>query len=182
MTQTKSCYSCKEIKPLTDFHVDNARKYKRASACKECRKVITRSSAKAYREKNIKAIREQQRQHRVDNIEEYREKGKKDRRARPELYMWYDAGRRARQQKVPFTLTKEDITIPNKCPVLGMTLKQGVGKPLPSSPTLDKIIPELGYVLGNIKVISYRANSLKSDASLEELKKIVNYIEEETNE
>lgn len=41
-----------------------------------------------------------------------------------------------------------------------------------SSPSIDRIIPELGYVRGNIAVISMRANKLKSDATSEELERI----------
>ena len=43
----------------------------------------------------------------------------------------------------------------------------------PDSPSLDRIVPELGYVKGNIRVISNRANHLKSDATLEEHRKIL---------
>jgi hypothetical protein len=38
--------------------------------------------------------------------------------------------------------------------------------------SLDRIVPELGYVKGNIAVISNRANSLKSNATLEELERL----------
>ncbi len=44
-------------------------------------------------------------------------------------------------------------------------------------PTLDRIIPSRGYVRGNIAVISFRANFLKRDATLDELRKIIRYIE-----
>ena len=40
---------------------------------------------------------------------------------------------------------------------------------------LDKIIPIKGYTKGNIVVISDIVNRLKSDASLEDLKKIINF-------
>ena len=41
---------------------------------------------------------------------------------------------------------------------------------VPSSPSLDRIIPELGYVPGNVQVISHQANTMKSNATLKELK------------
>jgi len=41
---------------------------------------------------------------------------------------------------------------------------------------LDRIIPELGYVKENIKVISFKANSLKRDGSIEDFEKIIRYI------
>lgn len=42
------------------------------------------------------------------------------------------------------------------------------------SPSIDRIIPELGYTKGNIRVISNRANLLKSNATIEELQKVIN--------
>ena len=43
--------------------------------------------------------------------------------------------------------------------------------------SLDKIIPELGYVKGNVWIISNKANAIKSNASLEELKLLVKNLE-----
>jgi len=65
--------------------------------------------------------------------------------------------------------------IPSHCPVLGMPLEwssqRGNGnRPLPNSPSLDRIDPSKGYIKGNVWIISYRANTIKSDASHEELK------------
>ena len=36
-------------------------------------------------------------------------------------------------------------------------------------PSIDRIIPELGYVRGNIRTISLRANILRSNATFEEI-------------
>lgn len=44
-----------------------------------------------------------------------------------------------------------------------------------NSPTLDKIEPALGYVPGNIIVISGRANRLKADATIDELRAIASF-------
>jgi hypothetical protein len=59
-----------------------------------------------------------------------------------------------------------------------VSLKRGVGKFDSCSPSLDRIVPELGYVKGNVRVISDRANRIKRDATLEELRAIVKYVEE----
>lgn len=45
-------------------------------------------------------------------------------------------------------------------------------------PTLDRIIPNKGYVKGNIQIISQRANVIKNDASAEEIMKVAKYMEE----
>lgn len=48
--------------------------------------------------------------------------------------------------------------------------------PAPDSPSLDRVIPELGYVPGNVIVISWRANNLKRDATIEELEAVIAYM------
>ena len=84
--------------------------------------------------------------------------------------MLCNARRRAKQQNVPFDITDDDIVIPDVCPLLGIPLFTNTGgSPCPNSPTLDKLIPHLGYVRGNILVISHRANCIKHNASLDEL-------------
>jgi hypothetical protein len=55
------------------------------------------------------------------------------------------------------------------CPYLGIPLVHGTGKLTRSSPTLDRITPALGYVEGNVEVISYLANAMKRDATEEQL-------------
>jgi hypothetical protein len=85
---------------------------------------------------------------------------------------------RARAGGFPCTIEEADICIPAVCPVLGIPLVRGVGASTETSPTLDKLIPTLGYVPGNVRVISLRANRLKNDATLDELKALVRYLEE----
>ena len=45
------------------------------------------------------------------------------------------------------------------------------------SPSLDRINNLIGYVEGNVAWISFRANQIKSDASYEELKQVLDYLE-----
>lgn len=84
---------------------------------------------------------------------------------------------RAKRDGLEFNLALLDLPpIPKICPVLGLELIIGRGAnkvPLPNSPSVDRIDPKKGYIKGNIRVISYRANSLKSNASLEELEAVV---------
>lgn len=88
------------------------------------------------------------------------------------------AKRRAKRAGIPFALTIKDITIPDKCPVLGIPIfsNDGIRGATDNSPSLDRIIPNLGYVPGNVRVISYRANAIKRDASLFELEAVVRYV------
>ena len=83
---------------------------------------------------------------------------------------------RAKKQNIPFDIDINDVVIPEICPILGIKLmpKRGLKKGYyPDSPSLDRIIPNLGYIKGNVRVISARANLLKNDASLKELELIL---------
>ena len=84
---------------------------------------------------------------------------------------------RAKARGVPFGLTAADVDVPFRCPVLGIKLVPGQGRngPIDSSPTLDRIIPALGYVRGNVIVVSWRANRIKNDATIEELRSIADF-------
>lgn len=86
-----------------------------------------------------------------------------------------NARHRADAAGVPFTITKDDIYIPSHCPVLGIPLIRGKKGGGPNSPSLDRVRPELGYVPGNIIVVSNRVNTLKSDATIQELRDIASF-------
>jgi len=106
----------------------------------------------------------------------------KERRKRKIRQLLVNGARaRARLHGLPFDITQEDVVIPSRCPILGIEIKISEGGIGPGSPSLDKLIPELGYVRGNVFVISHRANTLKSNATLGELrafaKGIVGYLE-----
>lgn len=78
---------------------------------------------------------------------------------------------RAKKRGIPFDLKRSDISVPLLCPVFGMPLvcNAGTGHARQDSLSLDKIIPELGYVTGNVQVISNLANVMKHDATPEQL-------------
>jgi hypothetical protein len=86
---------------------------------------------------------------------------------------------------IPFTVEFDDIDQPEFCPILGIKLNYSWGgKAGPTDnakATIDKLVPKLGYIPGNVFIISWRANKLKSDMTFEELEKIMNYIKEKTH-
>lgn len=89
--------------------------------------------------------------------------------------MFYDARKRAAKLELPFNIEPEDIVIPDICPVLGIVLSSSGARD--ARPSLDRIVPALGYVKNNICVISFRANRIKSDASADELRRVLDYVE-----
>jgi hypothetical protein len=113
-----------------------------------------------------------------------RKNSKKQRKLRhrfPEKFLCLWAKHRAKMKGLVFTLRPEDIHVPDFCPVLGIRLKfgRGSGGAVDASPTLDQIRPGQGYVPGNVAVISKRANRIKGDAFLKELKQIVAWLEKQ---
>lgn len=100
-----------------------------------------------------------------------REWEREKRKNNPEYYLWKAAKRRARTKDLDFDIEVSDIIIPQLCPLLNIPIISQVGKGCrsPHSPSLDRIKNHLGYVKGNILVVSWRANFLKSDATIEEL-------------
>lgn len=102
------------------------------------------------------------------------ESARKYRQAHPERRLLTTAKQRAKQLGLPFAITEDDVKIPTHCPVLGLKLVPG-GWPSDNSPSIDRIVPELGYVPGNVIVVSFRSNRLKSDATPEELQAIADF-------
>lgn len=86
--------------------------------------------------------------------------------------LWYRAKRRAKERKQEFSLQLEDIVIPEKCPVFNKPFVENTIY----AASLDRIDSTKGYVVGNIQVISTRANTLKNDATLEELEQVVAFL------
>ena len=79
---------------------------------------------------------------------------------------------------IPFDLDESDIFIPTHCPILGIELSFNKKQAKENSPSLDRIIPERGYVKGNCYIISKKANRMKQDNTPETLRAILAYIEE----
>ena len=94
----------------------------------------------------------------------------------PRVRMFLNARERSKKKNLDFTITKEDIIIPERCPLLGIQLDTEV-KDRIHSPSLDRKDPTKGYIKGNVWVISNRANTLKNDATLQELKTLVENLE-----
>lgn len=130
-----------------------------------------------YYLKNQEHIKIKSREWRVNNKERRNEASRRWARNHPEQALLNYAKRRARIRNIEFDLQLEDIQIPEFCPVLGIPLFQG-DRMNPNSPSLDRINPLRGYIKHNVAVISLRANNLKKDASLEEIRRLLLWMEQ----
>lgn len=88
------------------------------------------------------------------------------------------AKRRASKKNLEFNLNENDVHIPEYCPILGIKLSVNKHCVKSNSPSLDRKDNSKGYVKDNVHVISHRANCLKSDATKEELHKVIQYLTE----
>jgi hypothetical protein len=87
-----------------------------------------------------------------------------------EKRMFHSAKNRATKGNILFNLEVSDIVVPPQCPILNINFKHDNRKIAKfNSPSLDRIDNNRGYVKGNVQVISYRANTMKGDATPEEL-------------
>lgn len=90
------------------------------------------------------------------------------RHSQPDMALIARAKDRARARSLPFSITAKDVAVPTVCPALGIPLVTG-HKRSAMSPSLDRIQPDLGYVPGNVRVLSDRANRLKGSLGLRQL-------------
>jgi hypothetical protein len=96
--------------------------------------------------------------------------------------MLAQAKRRAQANGRAFDLTLKDLQrlVVPRCPILGTELiwEYGHGLGLGAhSPSLDRIDNSRGYTKDNVAIISHKANGMKNSCTVEELKAILNYIQ-----
>ena len=87
----------------------------------------------------------------------------------------------AKKRNIPFTLTLSELnnlTFPISCPILGIPLRYNRGRAQDDSVSIDRIDSKRGYEIDNIVVVSWRANRLKNNASVEDLKRISQFYED----
>ena len=89
--------------------------------------------------------------------------------------MYRAAKARAAKRGLPFNLEPDDIVIPSKCPVLGIPIIVGQPEATDNSPSLDRVIGSLGYVKGNVLVVSNRVNRIKNNSTVPELQAIAEF-------
>lgn len=93
-------------------------------------------------------------------------------------YGWHllrGARHRAKEQGLPFNIDEGDVRVPERCPYLGIDIVP-YHHDKSAAASIDRIVPSLGYVKGNVIVVSGRANRIKSDATPDELERIASAV------
>lgn len=75
-----------------------------------------------------------------------------------------------------FTINFGDIDFPTHCPILGIELDYFAPGRAENSPSFDRVNPTLGYIKGNVAIVSWRANRIKNDGTAEEHQKIADFM------
>lgn len=118
------------------------------SLCKACYVERNKGYQKKYRDKNRFAIRMRSARH------------------------------RASDKGLPFDLDVAHLKgiWTGVCPVFGTPLSLKAPKGSSEAAELDRVVPEKGYVKGNVQWLSQRANRIKDDASIEDLERIIEWL------
>ena len=113
----------------------------------------------------------------------YAELQREWRTAHPRENLIILARARAKERGLPCTITVEELDWPTHCPIFSMELDytttpvgQRQHAKRDAFPTLDRKIPELGYVPGNVFVLSFKANRLKQDSTIDQLEALLAYM------
>jgi bacterioferritin-associated ferredoxin len=195
---TKQCSKCHEELLRSEFGKNKQNKDGLHSQCRKC----ANTAGKKWKEENSEKNKEMHRKYYRKNREKIRQKAKES-YANGVGQQWYQnnkerilsarkglegtilgmfraARSRAKKDNIPFDLTIEYLhaIATENCPVTNKPMDWD--KEESSSlnrPSLDKIIPELGYVQGNVAIISYRMNTKKNNLLEAELIQLLQYIQ-----
>jgi hypothetical protein len=135
-----------------------------------------RERGKKYYKINEIKIKAAQKVRRMENPEKEKRRGRNYRRDNWPSYITSAIKCRCREKGIPFDMSPSDLLpLPEYCPIfphIKLDYTSGPDRRLWAS--VDRIVPELGYVAGNVWVISFGANSWKCNGSNpEERKRIV---------
>ena len=128
-----------------------------------------------YYAENKEKLQAKQKIYRDNNPDVMKKSRAKWLKTHPLYDHYHNAKRRAKDLNLPFSIHHTDLRIPEYCPILGIKIDRKDG--FEHGPSLDRVNPSLGYVKGNVAVISMKANRMKGDASAEEHRKIADYID-----
>lgn len=145
-----------------------------SEAAKACARRAHRKHYHANRQKQIERVTRHNKEHmnRIKQMAVIR----RSQKTPIEKVLFNNAKQRARMFGIPFELQPSDIVVPSACPILWIPLVVGTGCAKAGSPSLDRINPDRGYIPGNVQVISHKANTIKSNATLQEIEAVYKHM------
>jgi len=167
--RVKRCTDCHHELPISNFSKDLSKKIGYKTKCKGC---VSRLDKK---------YKQTEQYERTKN--KYRETLKRKKQADP-LTHWvqrayFNAKTRAKKNRYEFTITKSWLreNIAATCPLLGITLIYNSTKTMDASASLDRKDSTKGYTPENCRIISFRANRIKNNATTEELQMLASSLD-----
>ena len=162
-TDPKNCIVCGDA--LTPENWTAAARKNYVNKCAACLGVEKNQFSKQWRKKNPQTVRDRSKKYKAN----LRATDPVKSRAR-EAYG--DARKRALKNGMPFNLTSQFVLNlmrqVTECPYFGWRLTHLPGKHQTLA-SLDRVDSSKGYTMDNVRIISYQANLMKSDATMEQL-------------
>lgn len=199
MPYTKRCGICGEVKPLEEFAKKSGRKDGVSYCCTLCNRrrhqdwyQTNKASIKEERdsrreeireydrqmyEKNKQSIRVRQKDYYEENARKVMDQQREALKDNPAKGLLKLAKQRSKKSGIEVAITEAEIIIPEFCPILGVRLEFGKMADRGNSPSLDRIDSTKGYIPGNVAVISWAANRLKSNGTAEQHRRIADWMD-----
>lgn len=161
----KFCTKCRTLKPLSKFCLSKKGRFGVSSLCKEC----DNKKSKKYYEDNIEKMRECSRKYHKANTEKVRERKRKYHKANQFKMSILKLKNRSRKKAIPFDLDIEHLEqlweiCEGICPMTGVPMLKMSEKGRDQFVmSVDRIIPEKGYIKGNVRLVSLWYNVARSN-------------------
>lgn len=155
-TTSKACRVCSMQVPLENFPINKQARDGHSGICKDCYKGIVERRRNRRRERN------------ESNPEMFKRS--------VQNYLWKLSKRRATEKGLTHSIKPSDIEVVDECPILKIPLNKFRGGFDRSSYSLDRVDSSIGYEPGNVRVISWRANAVKSSLTVDEVKRLLEYM------
>ncbi len=142
-------------------------RYVKGRGCVECRRDKGRGKRMFATPEYSAALRASHRRWKENNLKEYRLRGSKV---------------NARRGGWDHTLSVDDVFWPTHCPILGIALDYSVGSrnkggpATMAAPSFDRKDPTKAYIKGNVQIVSMRANTIKSNATPEQVARVAEWM------
>jgi len=180
----KRCEKCKEYeKEYRELNREKLKKYRKEyeDLNREKVKEYGKKWKREYRKNNPEKAEKYRKQYYQDNLHSIKEKDHVRYVNNIKKNLLNSARKRAKRYGLAFNIdldyidsiwVKDDI-----CPIMMVKMSVGRGFDKECSFSLDRKIPKLGYIKGNIVVICFKANRVKSDLLKPDIETILKNIE-----
>lgn len=168
LSDTKICLWCKEELSQSLFSKCRNSRDGLQSRCKKCDNEYNKKRRERIGKTEMRKKYNEYRKSRLNDFD-YRISA-----------LWSASKQRAVANNREHSITKQDLKdlFPSdfRCPVFGFELEWGDAGFRETSPSIDRIDSTRGYTKDNVQIISWKANRIKSYATIDEIETVLNYM------